>query len=424
MKRYLTTCLILLLVQTESARADVLTLSRAVDIALANDPVLMAMDSKIAALKTMPDQVSALPDPVLSVNAMNLPTDTFDFDQEPMTQLQMTLTQAFPYPGKRGLKREMADLAATTSEIQQADYRDALVGQVRATWWDILVSDKALEIIGQNQKLLEDFIEIARAKYAVGKGLQQDVLLAQLELNRLQDREVRVRGLRNSHEAVLNGLLNQFPDESIVVSEDSLNTGLPELQSTGQLFERALTRKKLLKVHRQLVKKADLQLNLAEQEKKPDFRLGLGYGVRQDGNTPGQDRPDFVSVMFSMNLPVYSKRKQGMQVSQRVAERATAERLLDDALRDIRSGIGRRAAEYEAGKDQSEIMRTRIIPQAEQTVQSMLAGYQVNQVDFLNVINGQLMLYDARISYWQALGKAKRALAKLAATVGEETLYE
>jgi outer membrane protein TolC len=54
----------------------------------------------------------------------------------------------------------------------------------------------------------------------------------------------------------------------------------------------------------------------------------------------------------------------------------------------------------------------------------MLAGYQVNEVDFLNVVNGQLTLYNAQINYWTVLAKAKSALAGLAAAVGKETLYE
>ncbi len=65
-----------------------------------------------------------------------------------------------------------------------------------------------------------------------------------------------------------------------------------------------------------------------------------------------------------------------------------------------------------------------IIPQAQQTVAAMLAAYQVNEVDFLNVINGQLALYNAQINYWEALSEAKRSLAALAAAVGMENLYE
>jgi len=39
----------------------------------------------------------------------------------------------------------------------------------------------ALEVVESNQTLMHQFIEVAESKYSIGKGLQQDVLLAQLE---------------------------------------------------------------------------------------------------------------------------------------------------------------------------------------------------------------------------------------------------
>ena len=54
----------------------------------------------------------------------------------------------------------------------------------------------------------------------------------------------------------------------------------------------------------------------------------------------------------------------------------------------------------------------------------MLAGYQVNEVDFLNVVNAELRLFNSQVSYWEALGNAKASLAQLATAIGEESLYE
>ena len=54
----------------------------------------------------------------------------------------------------------------------------------------------------------------------------------------------------------------------------------------------------------------------------------------------------------------------------------------------------------------------------------MLSAYQVNEVDFLNVLNAQITLYNAQISYWEAMSNAKQSLAQLAASVGSEELYE
>ncbi|WP_338070343.1 TolC family protein [Bathymodiolus platifrons methanotrophic gill symbiont] len=70
------------------------------------------------------------------------------------------------------------------------------------------------------------------------------------------------------------------------------------------------------------------------------------------------------------------------------------------------------------------LFKNGIIPQARQTVASMLAGYQVNKVDFLNLVRSQITLYNYETQYWKALSEANQALAQLTAVVGKEEIYE
>lgn len=395
-----------------------LSITDAVDQAVANDPGIAALGAASRALAAVPAQVGALADPMLSINAMNVPVDTFDLDQEAMTQLQLVVSQAIPFPGKRPLQQDVAMLSATAAANQQSEYRDALIRRVRVAWWQLFETDRALDIVSQTRQLLQDFVQIAEVKYAVGKGLQQDVLLAQLELMRLLTREAHLRGTRASQGARLNGLLNRAPYIGIALASEPGNKALPVLPVGNDLINSALSSRKLLDVQRDRLSAADKRLHLAERQRYPNFKAGLGYGARQGG------RADFVSVMFSMNLPVYSKRKQAKFVQQQTAEREHQAWLLDDVLRQVRTEIGQYATNYIAASEQVLLLETAVIPLAEQTVDSMLAGYQVSQVDFLNVINGQLMLHNARIDYWKSLSNAKQSLARLAAAVGEETLYE
>lgn len=411
--------------QDTGEAGDTLTLETAVAIALKNSPDLGALSAKSSALEAVPPQVGALPDPVLSLNAMNLPTDTFDLDQEPMTQLQLGLSQSIPYPGKRRLKREAANFEHRASQAKYAEGRDVLVRKVRGAWWQLFAVDRAIEIVERNQDLMRDFIEIAQTKYTVGDGLQQDVLLAQLELSKLLDRESRLRGKRASARAHLNGLLDRKAGHEISLAREPASVELPELPTETELLIEAQESRELLNVQREMLSAARERLKLAERDRYPDFRLGAGYGYRQ-GEDPmrGKDRADFFSVLFSVNLPVYSKNKQSKAIEQKINEREARAFALNSVARMIETDIGQKIADYEAAREQVRLLDGAIIPQAEQTVASMLAGYQVNEVDFLNVVNGQLTLYNAQINYWTVLAKAKSALAGLAAAVGKETLYE
>lgn len=408
-----------LLSETES-----LNIGRAVQIALEANSRLLTLNAEAEAMAFAPSQVGALPDPMLSFNAMNLPTDTFDLDQEPMTQLQLMLSQKFPFPGKRQLRREVAETMVGVAQKQTDEYRDVLTGKVREAWWRLFSVDRSLQIVDSNKRLLRDFVEIAKTKYAVGKGLQQDVLLAELELSRLTNRELQLAGNRRRIQAMLNGLLNRVPEHPITLPEEPPSETLPMLESVTSLTQFAVERRDLIQAIELKLEAADKTVELAEKDRWPDFQVGVGYADRQGSDPIRGSRSDFLSLMFSINLPLYSGQKQDKALQQRIHEREYERYRLSDTVRIIETEIGVQAAEYSAAREQALHLKNEIIPQAEQTVSAMLAGYEVNKVDFLNVVNGQIMLYNASIDYWNAMASAKQALARLAAGVGKESIYE
>jgi len=108
---------------------------------------------------------------------MNFPTDSFDRDQEGMTQLQFGVSQVFPFPGKLGLMEEVASFNAMAAGYSTDEMRVQLAKNVKAKWWQIHYLDRAIETLEKNKGLLRQFITVAKTKYETGKGLQQDICL-------------------------------------------------------------------------------------------------------------------------------------------------------------------------------------------------------------------------------------------------------
>lgn len=403
----------------------VLTLAAAEQTAVASNPALASSRAGAEALAAIPPQAGSLPDPRLGLNVMNVPVDTFDLDQEPMTQLQVSLSQAFPFPGKLHMRREAAERDAAAAVAAVDERRQRLLSDVRTAWWQTFSLDRSLEIVRENQNLMRDFIEIAQTKYKVGAGLQQDVLLAQLELSRLLDRELGLVAKRDGAAAGLNALLDRPPAFAVVLPSAPPNDRLPVLTNRAAMLEQAVAARPLLAGQRELVAAARERVDLAQRDFYPDFQLGAAYGFRDTRDrVTGETLPDFLSVMFSFNIPIYSGSRQSQALAQRSSELSQRQFLLGETLRNVEESIASGSARYQASREQVELLRTAILPQAEQTVEAMLAGYQVNEVDFLNVVNAELRLFDAQISYWTSLGEAKQALAQLAAAIGEDSLYE
>lgn len=401
-----------------------LSLDSALEIALTRNQKLAAFEAHAQALDAIPSQAGALPDMQFGISALNLPTDTFDFDQDPMSQLQLSLSQSIPFPGKRSLKRQAAEIEAVAAGKRLNDEQLQVAAEVRVAWWELMYLTKAIGIVEQNRGLMRDFVEIAQTKYKVGKGLQQDVLLAQLELSRLLDRLLPLQGMRSAAQADLNALLNLRADQKVDLPASPSNTTLPDLPPEAQLLELAVEIRPLLHVARDRTEASRTRMDLAKKNYYPDLQVGAGYAFR-DGDDPIRgERPDLASLMIRINVPIYFKSKQSKALEQRSSEYFESKFVLNETVRSVQASIARNYARYHATRGQVSLFGTAIIPQAQQTVSAMLSGYQVSQVDFLNVLNAQITLYNAQISYWEAMSNAKRSLANLAASVGSEEIYE
>ncbi|MBV1919621.1 MAG: TolC family protein, partial [Pseudomonadales bacterium] len=129
----------------------VLTEMQAVAIAVRDNPNLAQMKERYKAFGEVPSQVGSLPDPTISFNAMNFPTDTFARDQEPMTQVQIGFSQELPFPGKLGLKEEAAQFDAIGAGHLVDEVRLQLIKKVKSNWWQLYYLDRALETIEINQ---------------------------------------------------------------------------------------------------------------------------------------------------------------------------------------------------------------------------------------------------------------------------------
>ncbi len=414
---------VLVLGSTTLQAGELLSVEVAVFEALVNNPSLAAIEARAEALAAIPDQVGALPDPRLSLKMLNLPFDTLSFTQEGMTQLQVGYSQMLPYPGKLALRSQAATHEARAAKSEVAERRLQLVRDVKMVWWNLFYLDRALEVVARNQMLLEQFVNVAETRYRVGRGLQQDILLAQLERSKLNDTTLRLQNMRDNEVARLNMLLSR-PVETEAQLPVSVNEVLPTLMSLTALQQRAETTRPSLMVQSDRLGAARSRVDLAKKDYAPDFKVGLFYGLRNGDNPDGSDRSDLGSIIFSMNLPFDMSRKRSRAVDQRQAEWLAQKYQLEDLHNRVVTKVQQAITDYRRAGEQAQLFQQEIIPQAQQTVDAMLAGYQVGSVDFLNLVRSQTTLYNYETQYWKALSSANQASARLVAAVGEEKIYE
>ncbi|NOY78640.1 MAG: TolC family protein [Calditrichaeota bacterium] len=396
-------------------------LQQLIQLALKKNPGLRAKALLVESVRTRIPQAGALPDPLLSISLMNMPINSFSFDQEPMTGKQVALMQKIPFPGKLGLKQSIAESSFEVEKFRKKEYENQLIGAIKKTYFSLFAVDQVLRVTEKNLQLLQEFIRIAETRYSVGKGLQQDVLKAQVEHSKLLDQQITLRQRRRSLQAKLNSLVNRSVDTTIpeisTLHLDSLHLEPPELEKI------AFESRPFLHALQTRIQKSQQAVRLAQKGFFPDFSLGVAYTQRNRLRN-GMAGIDYVSAVISINLPVYFAKKQSQKVSEMRAKKTEAEETFQNTLNMIRFQIEDAWSRVQKNKRQLELLNTGILPQASQSLDAALAGYQVGKIDFLTLLNNQRTLFMYESQYYQALAAYEKSLADLEVIVGKPLLDE
>lgn len=381
--------------------------------ALARNLTIEAAAQRVISVEKSISQVSALPDPKLTLGLMNLPVNSFAFDQEPMSGKLVSVMQMFPLAGKLGLNEKMAELAKSAEEFKQQETTNHIIAAVKSAYFNLYAVDRGIETVLSNKALMEQLVNVAQTKYATGSGLQQDVLRAQVELSKIEDDLLMWRQKRVAAVARLNALLNRSEKTEIPVTPAELNLTPPT--ATNE----ALTQTRpLLKAWQEMVNRSETAVERKRRDYWPDLTIGASYSQRDDLQN-GAVMHDFFSATATINIPLYFKSNQRAAVEQKQADLLAMEAQYRDVLNNVRADSVSVAAELERNRKRVELFDGSILLQAEQSLQSALSGYQVGKVDFLTLINNWTMLQNYQLMAFRARADYRISLAKFEQIVGK-----
>jgi outer membrane protein TolC len=386
-----------------------LILSELVEEAIKNNPSLQAIQQNWQAAEARVPQASALPDPKLSFKVLNLPQNTFVFDQEPMTGKQFSLMQAFPFPGKLGLKEKIAGEGARISEFQFMEAQNQLKQKVKLIYYELFFLDKSIETNEKNAELIKQFTNIAETRYRVGKGLLQDVLKSQVEYSKITDNLIDLRQRRHTIKAEVNFLLNRPVENPIGLVEEASLVSFPFVLSD------------LKTIADKNLRQSNQKIQLAKKGYLPDFGIEFAYSQRDELQNGGKG-VDFFSGMVSLNLPIYFWKKQKKNVEENQLLQKSVQHKLRSVEQMVYRDLETNLTDLLSNGRRVEFYRTTIIPQASQALQSALSAYQVDKVEFLTLVNNQMTLFNHELSYYKVLHDYLLNLVNLEFLVGKELI--
>ena len=383
-RKFIQTLLLSVCFQSPMLLADnALSLKEAEQLALENDPLTKSFDQYAQSFQQESVASDQWPDPKLKLGFLSLPTDSFDLDQEPMTQIIVGYSQMIP---RGNSLQHKTDLMRAKANIKLADMslrQRKVILNVRKAWLKVYLKEASEKIIQKNRHLFKQQLDVSQSLYAAGRKQQQDVLQAELELSLLDDKLQQISSQKNEARALLAQWVGEDAAAYVLhVDDKQFKTDIA--QNLRQLLDN-------VKQHPGLKKKAlkisasQQQVELAKQKYKPQWGFDVTYGKRDGNNMDGSDRADFLSAMVQLDIPVFTEDKQDRVLSSRKKQLQAAQYEKQDVLLKLQSQLKQIYARWEKLKTRLYLYDEKVLIQANQNAKAALNGYQSGVVTFFTL---------------------------------------
>ncbi len=374
---------------------------RYVEEALRNSPEIARAEALARAESSRAPQAGSLPDPTLTLGIQNDGFNGIQIGTMETSYWQVMLTQPVPWPGKLSAREAAARAQAGVAGAEAARLRLATTADVERAYVDLLVARGQLGLLAKLEALWGEAEAMARTRYEVGQGAQSDLLRAQLERTRLQQRRVALTGEERTRVQSLNRLRVHPLDEPVPTPLPLAAFSDPIQATLDEAMADAERRSPDLAIAALAIVAADRRVDSARRDWFPDFALTAGVMPR------GQIEPMW-TVQLGITLPVWGASKQARGVEESLSRRE-ADLRGEEAVRQLlQLRVQERQAVLGAALRTLEIYRGGILVQSDAAVRSTLAQYQVGKVTFPSVLEVLRGLVADEGGYLDALAAAQR----------------
>ncbi len=373
--------------------------------ALQKNPELIAARQEAAAAAARVSPAGALPDPTITVGYENDGTAP-SLGTEPMTRLSFVAEQAFPFPGKLGLARDVAKTDAARAATRPERVALELTAGVKRAYADLLEARENLRLVDEQRETWRDIEGVIRARYASGLGTQQEILRAQSERTRLLQQRRRDEASERRALAVLRGLLFRPPNASIQTVGRLVAGQIFPVPASGEVLARAYAEVPELKDAALARERARLAADLARRNLRPDFVASAAY-MNRGG------LPLMWSAAVGVSIPLWAGQKQRPLIAEAGSLLESASSRETSLRRQIEALTEERLIRIESLASEARLDSEGILVQDRLSVDAALASYQTGSVPFVTVLEALSTTFSDRRAAVGRLASLIRAEADL-----------
>jgi outer membrane protein TolC len=388
-----------------------LSLPAALDEALTKNPDLLALRAQLPVVRMRPAQERALMPPMVEGTVWQWPINTLNPANTNMYMFM--LGQDLPGRGKRDFRAAVAEKDVALAESDVTIREREVVNAVRQAYASLFITRKAIDLHLANVDLLRQIADVSQAKYAAGRNSQQDVLKSVGELSKLHNDILMFDEQANIAAAHLNVLLDRAPESAVGPLLEPSEQAL--LATPADLQRLAIDRQPELQRARLEIERAEAQLASAKQEYKPDFTVQGGYLMM-----PNQTDALLARVGVTWPRAPWSRGKVDAHVAEQTATVEAAKAHARAMESGIRLAVQEAYVHAQSAQDRAALLRTTIVPQAQQTLAVSRIAYQTDRGDFQALLESERILLDGQLDYFRALSNFSQATGDLERAIGTD----
>jgi cobalt-zinc-cadmium efflux system outer membrane protein len=397
-----------IIVSTLYAQDSGLTLDKALEIALARNPEVLAAQTRVEAARGRTLQLRARPEPQVlgSIEGLPLPALRKEGDE---VEVHLGIERVFEYPGKRSLRAEIGRQGEELAMAELDRIRLLLAARVKKTYWTAVFAGGAADALERSSTRLDALLEDLQAKYRTGAAAYADVLRARAEKARLRNQILDQAREKRTAELELDELLGQAPGEPFMFL-----TALPFVPleaDAAALTERARATLPSFKASLLREERAAAAAKLAGLDRRPDFLAGFLLP---------SVRPNAWGVSFGLTMPFLRPGRTKGEAMEAGAEVA-ASRLAAEALdRHVRTAIESAFTAAKSAEAQVLVYERSLLKELEDELGIQLEYFRYGKVEALSLLDLHRTYVLAQVEHLRALLLYNLALADLE-VAGETT---
>ena len=354
-------------------------LAELIQESLKHRPELRQVDGLLRAEHERVPQSGAFPDPILSLGLQNDGFQGIQIGKMETSFWQVMVTQPIPWPGKLGLRSEVAAVGIRLAEAGMSRARLTAEAEVKRAYLDLLLARDRLALLARLEALWGKVEALARVRYENGEGTQSDLLRAQLERNRLRQRRWALEAEVRTRLGALNRLAGRPPEQPIETVRSVADLALPAVPAEAEALADAERRSPELLQARLQTERAARQVELARRDRWPDLAVSAAIMPR-GGFDP------MWSAGVSVSLPIFSASKQGRAVAESELRAAASGDGAETVRQVLRQRVRERIWLLESLVESARLYREGLLVQSRATADSTTSQYRVGRVTFASVL--------------------------------------